>query len=102
MTKIIAVKGAIQTYKTYRFIDKDPMIDKLRTVVKEKFQNHKGEIHYGLASERSGVSDGTLRNWFEGGTKRPQFATMCAVARAADYDLVLVKRKPKAVKHVKH
>lgn len=87
---------AINTYKTYRFINKDPMIDQLRTVVQDAYGMGKGDkrkISYSKISLESGVSEHCLRGWFDGGTRRPQFATMCAVARAAHYDLVLVKRK---------
>lgn len=90
---------ALVTYKTYRFMDKDPMIDKLRTVVQDAYPGRKGldksKIAYSKISAESGVSEHCLRNWFEGDTRRPQFATMCAVARAADYDLVLVKKNGK-------
>lgn len=84
----------IPTYKSYRFINKDPMIDKLRTVLQGAFPGQKRgmKIQYSAASLASGVKEGTLRNWFEGETKRPQFATLCAVARGAGYDLALVKR----------
>ncbi len=83
----------IQAYKTYRFKDKDPMIDKLRSVLQAEYPGMRKNgslINYGLASSHSGVSETTLRNWFEGETRRPQFASMCATARGAGHDLVLV------------
>jgi DNA-binding phage protein len=61
-------------YKTYAFKDKDPIIDHLRTPVNGK--------SYSKLSADSGVSTTTLSNWFYGATKRPQFATIAAVARA--------------------
>ena len=85
----------VQTYVTYRFRDKDPMIDQLRTACQEAYpggDRHR-KIDYADISEKSGVSVSTLYNWFEGETRRPQFASMCAVARACDYDLVLVRKK---------
>ena len=63
-------------YKTYVFRDKDPVIDHLRTAVKDD-----GRKRSQLAQD-SGVSAATLSNWFEGTTRRPQFATVAAVARA--------------------
>lgn len=87
----------IPTYKTYMFKDKDPMIDKLRTVCQGAFPGRKGldrsKISYAMISRESGVSDTCLHNWFEGETRRPQFASMCAVARACGYDLALVERE---------
>ena len=61
-------------YKTYAFKEKDKVIDYLREPV-----NGKG---YSKLSEDSGVSASTIDNWFNGPTKRPQFATIAAVARA--------------------
>ena len=65
-------------YKTYAFKDKDPVIDHLRTAM----NGHK----YSKVSNDSGVSAGTLANWFEGPTKRPQFATVAAVAKSLGPD----------------
>jgi DNA-binding phage protein len=63
-------------YNTYRFRDKDPVIDMLRT----RFQDGK-YTYVGVAAD-SGVTESTLRNWFGGKTRKPQFATVQAVARA--------------------
>lgn len=93
----------IQAYKTYRFRDKDPMIDKLRTVLQAEYPGMRKNgslINYGLAASHSGVSQSTLRNWFEGETRRPQFASMCATARGAGHDLVLVPTTGKAVAEI--
>jgi DNA-binding transcriptional regulator YiaG len=60
-------------YRTYRFIDKDPIIDACRTIVKdEKLNNNQAGVI-------SGVSPATLANWFEGETKRPNNATVTAL-----------------------
>lgn len=73
-------------YKTYSFRNKDPVIDELRTVVKDA-----GASYSGIA-EASGVSSGTIYNWFHGATRRPQHASIMAVARAMGYDYELVKK----------
>lgn len=64
----------VRMYRTYMFKDKDPVIDHLRTAM----NGHK----WSKVSTDSGVSVGTLSNWFVGETKRPQFATVAAVARS--------------------
>lgn len=69
-------------YTTYSFTDKDPVIDVLRTM-KRDTQMSDGEI-----ADKSGVSTGTIKNWFGGKTKRPQFATVAAAANAMGYDSV--------------
>lgn len=70
----------VKLYKTYAFKDKDPVIDHLRTAVQ------KDGGSYSKISTDSGVSYTTLSNWFDGATKRPQFATVAAVARSLGPD----------------
>jgi DNA-binding phage protein len=78
--------GTYKLYTSYSFIEKDPIIDKLRTVVSDQ------HAKYSTIEKDSGVSSTTLHNWFKGDTKRPQFATVMAVARALGHDLELVDR----------
>lgn len=76
------MKGFV--YKSYNFTEKDPIIDELRTVVQ-------GSGHtYKQISEDSGVSTQTLSAWFMGETRRPQAASLNAVARALGYKLGFV------------
>lgn len=78
----------IQTYRTYMFKDKDPVIDKLRTIFDES------GMTYGQLARDSGCSEATPRNWFGGETRRPQHASVMAVARAMGWDYRLVKGAP--------
>ncbi len=75
----------LKLYRSYNFRDKDPIIDALRTA-REKSGMSVAEV-----SEASGVSMSALYNWWEGTTRRPQFATSMAAARAMGYDIVLGK-----------
>lgn len=77
--------STMKFYKSYSFIDKDPVIDLLRTAI-----NDVG-MELPEVSERSDVSVSTLYNWFFGVTKRPQHATVMAVTRAIGYDWRLVR-----------
>lgn len=77
----------LNLYKTYSFKDKDPAIDQLRTVVQKEKASYKDIF------ESSGVSVSTIYNWFDGPTRRPQHATIMAVARALGHDYKLVKAK---------
>lgn len=79
----------IRVYRTYRFIDKDPVIDKMRTMLKDVGLDKKGAI----VSELSGVSASTLANWFEGATKRPQYASIAAVTTAVGFELTLARSR---------
>ncbi len=80
-------------YKTYNFVDKDPIVDLLRTIVNDTGMSYK-EI-----ADKSGVSQTTLSKWFYGDVKRPQHATVMAVMRAMGYDMKLVRmvQKPQLV-----
>ena len=80
-------KRTTPLYKSYSFVDKDPIIDRMRTIVGDEGESY-AEIHL-----RSGVSTSTMYNWFEGDTKRPQFATIMAIARSLGYDMELKKKK---------
>jgi predicted transcriptional regulator len=72
-------------YKSYRFIDKDPIIDVMRTMMAESGMTI-GEI-----AKASGVSRSCIANWFEGDTKRPQHASTKAAITVMGYHLVAVK-----------
>ncbi len=75
MAKKSKARGFV-TYKSYMFREKDPIIDALRTAVSDSTLTNRG------VQEQSGVSATTIHNWFHGKTRRPQFATVAAVARA--------------------
>lgn len=77
-------RGALQTSRSYLFIDKHPVIDEIRALMKDG-----GYSHRELA-EKSGVSVSTLRNWDLGNTIRPQAPTLNAVARVFGKRLGLV------------
>jgi transcriptional regulator with XRE-family HTH domain len=87
---------SMKFYKSYSFVDKDPVIDTLRTAI-----NNCG-LSYDEVSDASGVSKGTLVNWFHGQTKRPQHATIMAVTRGIGYDwrLVRIRTDARAVKRL--
>lgn len=77
--------GSLKLYKSYSFKDKDPVIDRLRTIIQDEGTT------YATIHEDSGVSVTTLYNWFSGTTLRPQYASVMAVVRAMGYDMQIVK-----------
>jgi hypothetical protein len=86
--KKVKVWHRIKPLKGYRFINKDPVIDKIRTLKADS----------GMTSveieKASGVKASTFDGgWFNGSTRRPQHATVAAVAGAMGYDFVIVKKK---------
>jgi len=80
-------KNTPHLYKSYVFKDKDPVIDRLRTIVADE------GVKYSEIAEGSGVSSTTLYNWFEGATLKPQFCTVMAVARSLGYDMEIVPKR---------
>ena len=79
--------GSLKLYKSYMFKNKDPIIDSIRTIVQDS------GLSYTAISGLSGVSTGTLYNWFQGETRRPQFASINAVGRACGKTLVWIDKK---------
>jgi transcriptional regulator with XRE-family HTH domain len=79
----------LRTYRTYRFIEKDPVIDKMRTLVQDEglYKNLQA-VH-----EISGVSAATLHNWFHGDTRQPRHSTIAAVASSLGYEEQFVKAR---------
>jgi transcriptional regulator with XRE-family HTH domain len=75
----------LRLYKTYNFRNKDPVIDELRTLKKDV------KMSDADIANKSGVSIGTLKGWFDGPVRRPQSATVEAVGRALGYKRGWVK-----------
>jgi hypothetical protein len=67
------------TYRTYRWNDRDPIVDAVATVVKDEHLKNE-HVH-----QISGVATATLNNWFSGKTKKPQNTTVSAVTSALGY-----------------
>jgi transcriptional regulator with XRE-family HTH domain len=80
-------RGALHLYRSYMFRDKDPVIDRVRTLVKDEGVSYK-DVHF-----ISGVSVTTLHNWFDGETRKPQYATIAAVTTSLGYKQEFVKSK---------
>ncbi len=82
--------STFKIYKSYSFRDKDPIIDRMRTVIADEGLSHT-ELHM-----LSDVSTATMYNWFNGKTRRPTHACVAAILGAMGYDMHLVKRKGSA------
>jgi transcriptional regulator with XRE-family HTH domain len=72
-------------YKFYTFNGKDPIIPRVEQMLTD------AGLSYVEAAERSGVSVQTFYNWFSGKTRKPQYATVMAVAYACGYKAVFRK-----------
>jgi hypothetical protein len=82
-------RGFLRVYRTYNYVDKNPVIDKVRTLIQDEGLIKKLPIVH----EISGVSTSTLDNWFNGTTRSPQHATIAAVITSLGYQEEFVKKK---------
>lgn len=73
-----------RTYRTYRYIDKNPVIDKVRTILQDEGLYTKKKRN--MVHQLSGVATTTLDNWFDGDTKNPQHHTIAAVVTSLGYE----------------
>lgn len=71
------------TYK-FRKDEKDPVIDRIHTCMDDTGYD------YARVARDSGVSYGTIRNWIDGDTKRPQYCTIAAALGAMGFELAVV------------
>lgn len=90
----LASGQSLRVYAAYRFRDKDPAIDAIRTVMQDHFgkRNLTWE-DYAEVPDNGGPAAQTIKHWFEGKTKRPQNATLEAAGRALGYHRVWRKMK---------
>jgi transcriptional regulator with XRE-family HTH domain len=73
--------------RSYNFIDKDPEIDRFRTIwQKERIKESDLAVLAGLAPT-------TVKNMFGGETRRPQHATFAKLAGAMGYEYGLQREK---------
>lgn len=74
-----------RTLRTYRFIDKDPIKDKMQTMLQDIGMF--GDLD--TVAILANVSKQTLMNLFHGDTRRPQNATVEGIITACGYERVL-------------
>jgi hypothetical protein len=65
----------INISNSYNFIDKAPIIDEIRTLIQDR------GVTESYVCYKSGVGKTTIKNWFNGHTKRPQAPTLNMVLR---------------------
>jgi len=74
----------------YRHVDKDPVIDALRTIIEDAY----GDITHSVLerlSYDSGVSVHCLRGWFLGETRRPFNMTVRLVLQALNCRVQIIR-----------
>ena len=79
--------------RPYNFIDKDPIIDVMRTAIQDQ------GLSLDEVAELAEMSVATLWSWFHGKTKKPQYASIYNVCLALGGKVDFTF--PKAVHHSK-
>ena len=83
--------GFVFKYRCYNYVDKAPVIDRMRTVLqKEGYYSKKRRR---VLHELSGVSTATFEGWFEGETRSPRSETIYATMAAIGYKEEFVKAR---------
>jgi transcriptional regulator with XRE-family HTH domain len=77
--------GSLWLRRSYNFIDKDPEIDRFRTLWQRE---HIKETDLAVLA---GLASSTVGNMFGGKTRRPQHATFAKMAGALGYKYDLVR-----------
>lgn len=85
----IMARGWVRVYRTYNYIDKNPVIDITRTLVQDEGLYKQLRV----LSEISNVASSTMHNWFYGATRNPQHHTVMAVLTSLGYEEKFVKKK---------
>lgn len=81
----------VHIYRSYSFLNKDPIIDRMRTLIADE------GIKWREAALISDMAPATLENWFKGSTRRPQFSSIGALTYALGYDIDFKKKGNKKI-----
>jgi transcriptional regulator with XRE-family HTH domain len=77
------------SYRTYNWKNKNPVIDKVRTILQDEglySKKRRATLH-----QLTGVSVTTYDGWFEGETRDPKHTTIMATLSALGYEEKFVK-----------
>lgn len=90
-----AVNGhrTLGVYKAYNFRNKDPVIDQLRTMVKDTYGKLDSKALRQI-QEAGGPTASCMSAWFHGKTMRPQNPSTEAAGRAMGFQRVWQRMKP--------
>lgn len=81
----------VKVLRTYRFIDKDPVKDKLQTLLQD--EGLYGKKNMSRLAALASLSPTTLDNLFFGPTRKPQHATVMALVTAVGYEMEFKKAR---------
>lgn len=80
----------------YRFIDKDPIIDVIRTAMQRKGNLNPDQIN--RVAYDAGIHPGTLHNWLNGDTRKPLSITTRFVLEALGVTIKYIDEDEKPIR----
>jgi hypothetical protein len=86
MSKKANGRGALRIYKSYNFVDKDPSIDFVHSLM-DRHNKTARQIQ-----EAGGPTSATIYNWINGKTRRPQFCTVAAATLACGVSVIDLRK----------
>ena len=81
----------ITIYRTYQYVTKNPVVDKIRTILQDEGMYSKKQRK--VLHEISGVAVQTYDGWFDGDVRDPRHQTIMATLSALGYEEQFVKTK---------
>lgn len=81
----------ITVYRTYSYITKNPVVDKIRTILQDEGMYSKKQRK--VLHEISGVAVQTYDGWFDGDVRDPRHQTIMATLSSLGYEEQFVKTK---------
>lgn len=81
----------ITVYRTYNYITKNPVVDKVRTILQDEGMYSKKQRK--ILHEISGVAVKTFDGWFEGDVRDPRHQTIMATLTSLGYEEQFVKAR---------
>jgi hypothetical protein len=100
------VSRSMGMYSTYSFVDKDPIIDVLRTAIQDEaaVRGMSFNLMCKMLAETAGCGPSTLHGWFAGKTRMPKFAVLnsifvqlgCDLHKLAGKELGISTRRKRA------
>jgi DNA-binding phage protein len=83
----MTTKTRVRVLRTYRFVDKDPVIDMCRIMLQDLGLFSKKNM--AKVAALASLHGNTLHNMFFGDTRRPQHATVMALITACGFEITL-------------
>jgi len=75
--------------RPYHYIDKNPVIDKVRTMLQDVGLINK----LGIVANLSTMNKATFEGWFDGDVKDPRHSSIARVTESVGYELTLRKQR---------